>query len=143
MPKLVLDGKTTRALAVIGGRKLSKVVDTLIASIKNILAFKSMHAYSNGKSAFIEIDGKTVRVEITPKEPDVSSGYFKFQDGLVSFIGPEAEVVLIKNALYELAKERATYLLDRYSSEELGYYDITPEFIRKLPQRVDSIEIEG
>jgi len=141
--KLVLDGKTVRALAVIGGRKLTKVVDSLLARLKEVIAFRDMKTYSNGKSAFIEIDGKKIRVEIVPKEPEVSSGYFRFQDGTVAFIGPEADVLLIKNALFEIAKERAGYILDMYPPDQLAYYDLTPEFIRNLPKRIDGLEIEG
>lgn len=137
-----LDGRTVRALAVIGGRKLPKVVDTLLANIKDVLSFREIKTYSNGKSAFIELNDKKIKVEIEPKNPEVSSGYFKFQDGAVIFLGPESELRLVKNALVEIAKDRAMYILDRYAPDQLVYYDLTPEFVRRLPEKVENVRVE-
>lgn len=142
MASMRLNGKLVRTLAVIGGRKLNKVVDTLLASVKEVLAFRDISTYSDGKNAYIKLNDKTVKVEIKPKEAEVSSGYFKFQDGDVVFLGPEPEIRLIKNALIEIAKERAKYLLDMYSPEQLAYYDVTVEYIRNLPKKVEELVVE-
>ncbi len=142
MAKLVLPGKLTRALAVIGGRRLNKVVDSLLARVKDILAFKEISTYSDGKNAYIKFGEKVVKVEIRPKEAEISSGYFVFQDGEVVFLGPEPEIRLIKNALVELAKERAKYLLDRYAPDQLAYYDVAPEYIRNLPKKIEELPVE-
>ncbi len=142
MAKLVVPGKLVRALAVIGGRKLNKVVDSLLARVKSVLAFREIQTYSDGKNAYIKMNGKVVKAEIKPKEPEVSSGYFRFQDGEVVFLGPESEVQLIKNALLEIAKERAEYLLSMYKADQLAYYDVTPEYIKNLPKKVEELIIE-
>ncbi len=142
MAKLVMPGKLVRALAVIGGRKLNKVVDSLLARVKNVLAFREIQTYSDGKNAYIKMNGKVVKVEIKPKEPEVSSGYFRFQDGEVVFLGPESELRLVKNALLEIAKERAEYLLGMYKADQLAYYDVTPEYIKNLPKKVEELIIE-
>ncbi len=142
MAKLVIPGKLARALAVIGGRKLSKVVDTLLANVKTILAFRDISSYSDGKNAYIKMGDKTIKVEIHPKEAEISSGYFRFQDGDVVFLGPEPEIRLIKNALLEIAKDRANYLLGMYKSDQLAYYDLTPEYVRNLQKKVDELPVE-
>ncbi len=141
MAKLVLPGKLVRALAVIGGRKLNKVVDALLARIKDVLVFKEIKTYSDGKNAYIKFGEKTVKIEILPEKPEISSGYFKFQDGQIVFLGPEPEVRLIKNALVEIARERVQYL-SRYKPDQLAYYDLTPEYIRTLPKRVKDLPVE-
>ncbi len=142
MARLVVPGKLVRALAVIGGRKLNKVVDSLLAKVKEILAFKEIQTYSDGKNAFIKFGDKTVKVGIEVKEPEISSGYFKFQDGRIIFLGPEPEIRLIKNALIEIAKERVGYLLNMYKPDQLAYYDLTPEYVRNLPKKVEELVVE-